>query len=48
VKHIREGRHRGQPDEEIRSFLRTNPELSELSTEEFLRLANLPLPELDV
>jgi hypothetical protein len=44
VKQIREGRGRGQTDEEIRSFLRAHPELSELGTEEFSRLANLPLP----
>src|SRR5215212_1014001 len=44
AKQIRERRRRGETDEEIRSFLRTNPELSKLSTEEYSRLANLPLP----
>jgi hypothetical protein len=44
VEQIRKGRRRGQTDEEIRRFLRAHPELSELSTEEFSRLANLPLP----
>ncbi len=44
AKQIREGRRRGQTDDQILDFLRANPELSELSKKRFSELANLPLP----
>jgi hypothetical protein len=44
VKRIREDRALNRTDEEIIQSLRAHPELSELTKEEYSRLANLPLP----